>query len=612
MAKGKSKIYASDFENNVDVQSIQENKTRCWCAGIIEIHDDEENINIFNNISDWFNYIKDNCPSKSKIYFHNLGYDVHMILYHLYKLGYKYSEMDTKTGKPKLPQSYSIIGDDKGTFYQLSINFGDTYVLIRDSLKLCAGTLKKIAKDLKVDEKYWKIEEDQDFYRLRREEGHVLTDEEIKYMTNDIMSLAKIMCELEKIGMTRKLTAASYALDEYKKCLHKEFYPDDDETSPFYNKKINGTFRAFFPVLDNEVDSFCRKAYKGGWCYNNSDGEIQDGKHYVYDINSMFPSMLHSFVDKSSGIKYGGEYPIGKPTYFTGDNIPNHGLYFVHIGAIFVVKDKHLPFIQIKHSRLFMENEFIKDSGGYLELWLTKPDFELFFEQYDVKYYEVIDGYSFASREGLFENFIDKFYALKEKAAREGNATEKLRSKTVMNAFYGKTGQRNENKIPHYEFIDDILKIRTYDGEVDDSETVYVPIAAYCTAYARSYIIRIAQKHFDIFQYSDTDSIHTTGKCDDIWVDPYAMGAWDCEEDDIVKARYVRQKTYIEVRSDGSQIVKACGLPDDCKKKIISEYGDNLINVFDYGFCTDGKLMRKKVVGGVILCDSQFAIKRKK
>lgn len=606
------KIYAADFENTVDENSVKNCETRVWCAGIISIHDDEDKIKIFNNIDDWIEYIK-TLPKGSKIYFHNANYDISFILYYLHKNNYKYCDMIVKTGMPTQKNGYSIIGTPEGNYYQLSINFGSTYVLIRDSLKLVVGKLSKIAKDLKVDEKYWKIEEPQDFYTKERLEGHILTDEEIKYMTNDVMSLAKIMCQLEDIGMTNKLTAASYALYELKKCIHHRYHPDDDETLPWYNKMIKSTFRCFFPLLDDSVDAFCRKSYKGGWCYVKAENTIQEGKHYVMDVNSMYPAMLKGFTTPD-GQTYGGVYPTGKPEEFEG-YIPDKGLYIVRIIALFKVKENHLPFLQVKKGfgGRMNQSEFIKDSGGYMELYLTKPDYELFFEQYDVIDYKIMNGYVFNATKGLFNNFIDKFYAIKEEGAREKNPTKKLRGKTVMNSSYGKLGQRGHNRICHYEWDDkEILRIRTNKNEVDDSETIFVPAAAYCTSYARSYIVRLAQKNYDIFQYSDTDSMHLTGMPEGLWIDPYAMGAWDCEEDDIVKARYVRQKTYIEIRSDGSQILKACGLPEECKQQVIEKYGDKLIEKFDYGFVADGKLMRKKVKGGVILYNTQFAIKERK
>ena len=607
-------IYSADFENTVDEKSIENKETRVWAAGLWDIHTSEDTFKAFTSIDEWFEYVKNNCPKGSKIYFHNMNYDIQFVMYHLNKLGYEcVYEANQKTGKPIKEKSYYIIGTDKGNFYQTAINFdGNNYVLIRDSLKLVAGKLAKIGKDLKIDEQYWKIEEPQDFYTREREEGHQLTDEEYKYLRNDVLLLGKILLELEKIGMLKKLTAASYALEEMKKCIHLDVHPNDDMTG-WYTRRINSTFRSYFPLLSDEDDQYCRNAYKGGWCYNNTDGDIKKGHLYVYDINSMYPSMLHGFTDKITGEEIGGVYPIGYPDKYDGKINDPDGIYIVHIYAMFTLKKDHLPFIQVKNHRYIMENEFITDSGGYMELYLCKPDFELLFEQYDVIDYKIIDSYDFSYNKGIFKSFIDKFYKIKEEGAREKNPTKKMRGKSVLNSSYGKMGQRGHEPIARYNFDENgILRITSSEDDLDDSQTVYVPVAAFCTAYARSYIVRIAQKHFSSFYYSDTDSCHSSEKWDDIWIDKYAMGAWDCEEDDIVEARYIRQKCYIEIKEDGEQIVKAGGLPAETKQFIINQYGGDLINKFDYGFSCQGKLMRKKVKGGVILKNSSFEIKKKK
>ena len=46
-----------------------------------------------------------------------------------------------------------------------------------------------------------------------------------------------------------KYTSASEALTEFKRIF----------------KKDGNKFRTFFPVLDETIDGFCRKAYRGGW-----------------------------------------------------------------------------------------------------------------------------------------------------------------------------------------------------------------------------------------------------------------------------------------------------------------------------------------------------------
>ena len=92
----------------------------------------------------------------------------------------------------------------------------------------------------------------------------------------------------------------------------------------------------------------------------------------------------------------------------------------------------------------------------------------------------------------------------------------------------------------------------------EQKDGIYLPIGAFITAYAREKTIRTSQaiKDYsiekyekDLYYYSDTDSIHTGLPIEELKkfcdIDPVKLGAWK-HEGDFTKARFVRQKCYLE------------------------------------------------------------------
>ena len=86
-------------------------------------------------------------------------------------------------------------------------------------------------------------------------------------------------------------------------------------------------------------------------------------------------------------------------------------------------------------------------------------------------------------------------------------------------------------------------------------------------------------------------------------IDDVELGKWK-HESTFSKARFVRQKTYIEIINKNMEIT-CSGMPKTCYKYVT---WDN----FKTGFKCGGKLMYRHVKGGVILEDSEFTIKEEK
>ena len=215
---------------------------------------------------------------------------------------------------------------------------------------------------------------------------------------------------------------------------------------------------------------------------------------------------------------------------------------------------------------------------------------------------------------GLFKEYIDKWIGIKNESTISGNKGMRQVAKIMLNSLYGKfaTGLDVKSKIPYLE--NDIVKYFTTPP--DRKEGVYLPMGAFITAYAREKTIRTSQaiKTYsiekygkDMYCYSDTDSVHTLLPIEELKqfceIDDVKLGAWK-HESHFTKARFIRQKTYLEM-IDGEMKITCAGLPQRC-------YDEVSWDSFKVGMKVDGKLRFKHVKGGVNLVDIEFTIKEDK
>lgn len=124
---------------------------------------------------------------------------------------------------------------------------------------------------------------------------------------------------------------------------------------------------------------------------------------------------------------------------------------------------------------------------------------------------------------------------------------------------------------------DDIVHYRITEKEEKDG--IYLPVGAFITAYAREKTIRTSQaiKDYsiekygkDLYIYSDTDSIHSLLPIEELKkfcdIDSVRLGAWK-HEGNFEKAKFIRQKCYIEMIEEEMQITCA-GMPKSCYKYV--------------------------------------------
>lgn len=568
------KKFTADFET----ATWLENETWVWAWAVCNIED--EKIEIGNNINSFINFcIKENNPI---LYFHNLKFDGEFIINWCIENGFKWvdkkEDIENKT--------FTTLITDMGQFYNITIYFkvGNKKVkkvTIYDSLKIIPFSVEQIAKSFNLPISKLKID-----YKMPRAKGHILTEEEKEYIKNDVLIVAKALKVLFSEGLTR-MTEGSNALNNYKEILTKS------------------KFEHYFPELDYETDKDIRQAYKGGFTYLNPIYKEKDVKNgVVLDVNSLYPSVM-----------YTEKLPFGDPIYYEGkykeDKV--YDLYIQMITCSFELKKDKIPTIQIKNNRMFFKpNEYLTSSNNEIVcLVLTSVDLKLFLEQYNVYDLDYISGWKFKSIKGLFTDYIDKWIKIKIDATKSGNKGMRTLAKLMLNSLYGKfaTSMDSRLKMP-FLGDDEIIHYKMQDKET--KKGIYLPMGCFITAYARNKTIRTSQaikdyslKKYgkDLYIYSDTDSIHTLLPIEELKqfcdIDPVRLGAWK-HEGSFTKARFIRQKCYIEEIDNEIQITCA-GMPKTCYSQVNWEN-------FRTGLTVHGKLTFSHVKGGVILKETDFTI----
>lgn len=562
-------IYIADFETTTEQFYNKYGFTRVWACGVVKMSDSSVDF-IGESIDDFIEWCQNN--HKAKVFFHNLKFDGEFILSYILRNNFVYDD-DLSS-----ENSYSSIIDNFGTWYMLKVNFKGSVVTFYDSFKKLPFKVEELGKMLKLPEQKLVID-----YDIERPDGYHMTEEEKQYLIHDCVIVSKALKSL----FDKDMTCLTLSGDAQK--FYKKLFPNPRQ------------YEYTFPAISVEEDTEIRLSYKGGFVYCNNDfaGQIVEG--CSFDVNSLYPYVLHEcLLPMGSPIKYKGKYKEDK--YFP--------LYIQHIMVDFKVKDGYLPSIQIKHSR-FNESEYLTKSDGVVSLYLTKPDLELFLEHYDILFIKYIDGYKFNGSTKLFKTYVDYWYKEKADAKASGEPTRLMIAKLMLNSLYGRYGMgtMRVNKLAYLE--DDIIHYELNKPTFVSPQ--YTALASFVTAYARCITIRASQSCYEkgIYLYSDTDSVHIKGyePPQDMKIDDYELGAWKNEGNFVGK--FIRPKTYIKLKHDKENKpyidITCAGMPANIKNQI--KELPNPLETFQIGYCSIGKLVPKRVKGGVILVNMTYTLK---
>lgn len=623
--------YMGDFETTVfDNQTY----TEVWAAAMVPFWTEE--VSILHRIDDMFNKLK-NLYGNICIFFHNLKFDGSFwipFLEQTLKLQQAYMVLEKDGQKTyrwieqKYMQNntYKYMISDRGQWYNIIIKVNNKFIEIRDSLKLLPFSVEEIGHSFKTKHKKLTME-----YKGVRYAGCEITDEEKEYIANDVLVVKEALEIMFNEGHNG-VTIGSCCLKEFKKTYDKWdyqiFFPN------LYDMKIDEEYGA--PTAGDYV----RKAYRGGWCYlvPEKAGWIhKDG--LTADVNSLYPSMMSS--------QSGNRYPVGKPTFWKGDYIPEQArkpgrYYFVRVKTRFYLRKNYLPFIQLKNSFLYIGTENLTTSdvrdenGNYCEtvempdgtlrstavtMTMTMTDWELFKKHYELVDTEILDGCWFFSEIGIFDEYINKYAEMK----KTSKGARRTLAKLFLNNLYGKEAASTDSSFK-IAYVKEDGVIGFFPVKEHAKAPGYIPCGAAITSYSRCFTITAAQQNYygpneRGFIYADTDSIHCDLRPEEvkgITVHPTEFCCWKLESywDEAI---FTRQKTYIEhvTHEDGEPIetpfydVKCAGMPKKSKQIFLDkmEAGEYDLTDFKIGLKVEGKLTPKRIRGGVVLQETTYEMR---
>ena len=646
----KPRIFAGDFETTV---YEGQDSTEVWSACCAELFSDTEP-QVFHSIDELYDYfLALDCDIL--VYFHNLKFDGEFWLWFIinvlhYEQDYFQIGDDVSTvtwnNKYKMKnKTFQYCISDMGQWYSITIRVRNHTIEIRDSLKLLPFSIKEIGKAFNTKHKKLDME-----YKGYRYAGCEITEEEKKYIQNDVYVLKEAL-EIMYEEKHTKLTIGSCCLSEYRRIIGR-----DDYTMMF--PKLNEIELDESIYGAPNVDAYIRKSYKGGWCYIVKEKANQIKRNgTTADVNSLYPSMMHS--------ESGNRYPIGKPKFWTGNEIPDEAVapnkyFFVRIKTRFYIKPNHLPFIQIKGNYLYKGTESLESSDVWdkktqkyytqyyddlhnlhdtrVTLTLTMTDYYLFLEHYNPVDFEILDGCWFYVAVGIFDEYIDTYKKIK----LECKGAKRTLAKLYLNNLYGKFASSTESDFK-VAYMKEDESVGFFSVPADDKTIGYIPVGSAITSYARNFTIRAAQKNYygkdkRGFIYADTDSIHCDLRPEEIkgiTVHDKNFCCWKLEASWDV-GLFVRQKTYIEhvVAEDLKPIdkpyynVKCAGMPQRCKNLFLKSMGEDVdlgnkiqdyeqefidvprkLEDFKIGLKVPGKLLPRRIKGGVLLVDSMYEMR---
>ena len=600
------RIYAADFETTTG--AVNPDKTCVWSFCVDEVGKYEPEI--FGSIDDFMNFCKDQTRGiRKRIYFHNLKFDGQFILYHLlHVLNYQTAIVDGEMIPPRklLNGECVYVVSDVGQWYYIAFKTNNVLIEVRDSLKILPFTLKEIGNSF--CKRFKKSE-------MNYDEKTSLADctkEDIEYIKNDVLVLSEAISFLTHANGEESVFKPIHSLTIGGACL-QEFKTKNYGENKNIMIRLSETEVPFECDYAN-ADAYIRAAYRGGYCYVKKGIEGREIKKpgFTADVNSLYPFVM-CWKYSGNAYPYGkGVFKTGKPSKvaFTDDSY----YFYMRVKVSFKVRDGYVPTIQKKNSFLYLQNAYLESSsmmdyktGKYIgkpriiEMTFSKDDFILFCEHYKILKIEYLDHIEFRTSTGIFDEYIEEFAKIK----RESKGAVRTLSKLFQNNLYGQMAKSDNSS---YKLVKNGGGGLAFEiVEAHNKKTVNIAIGAAITSKARFYQITNIQKNITRFCYSDTDSLHCIGDPSEFVgrIDETEYGAYKIENQ-WNRAKFVRQKTYIEELTDGTLNICAAGMTPEQKDKFRREY---TFEDFKRGLTIKGgKLKPKAVEGGVILEEVDFTI----
>lgn len=560
---------------------------------------------------------------------------------------------------------YSI--SDRGMWYTITIRVNNHYIQIRDSLKLLPFSVKQIGQSFGTKHKKLDME-----YHGFRYAGCEITDKEKGYIANDVLVVKEALEIMFNEGHD-KLTIGSCCLEEYKnicnsstqnQLTYEEMFPN------VYDIEINSAEHKYSTagewIRKSYRGGWCYLV-KGKENKQYTNGTTAD-VNSLYP--SMMSSESGNYYPIGTPYFWTGNFIpdealINNRYYFvrikTRFYIKPNKLPFIQIKSSFLYKGtESLETSDVYDSRTGEYYTHWADKDGNLhdtrvELTLTMTDYKLLLEHYELVDFEILDGCWFYTQIGIFDEYIEKYKKIKLERA----GAMKTLAKLFLNNLYGKMASTTDSSFK-IAYIKDDKSVGFLPVAEHDKKPGYIPVGSAITSYARNFTIRSAQQNYHGvnergFIYADTDSIHCDLEPDQIKgikVHDKNFCCWKLEScwD---TAYFTRQKTYIEhivaenLKPVGEPYfnIKCAGMPDRCKDLFAlsmagtadyngytdkatgehKEWSDEekeflfepethkpiirTLNDFKVGLKVWGKLVPKRIRGGILLVETTYEMR---
>ena len=438
------------------------------------------------------NELNININRRLVIYVHNLGYEFQFMR--------KLFEWDTV---------FSI--DERKPIKALTtggFEFRDSYILSGYNLESLASNL--------VNHKNRKMVGDLD-YKLIRHHKTEITDEELKYMENDVTIILNYINEqLEQYGNITKIPLTNTGrVREYVK--HKCYYTEGKSKYKSSKSKQNN-YRFIMDNLTLKPDEYLKlkRTFMGGFTHSNP---IHTDK-VLKDVNSI------DFTSSYPSVMIAEQFPMGTGFSPTKEDILKNGYdyYINNFCCMMNISVQNLKNIFIydsylSESKCKIEGEKLITNGRvfsaeYLNTYMTDVDYSIFKRCYSWDRIEIHDLICYP-KGYLPKPIIESILALYQDKTTlkgvKGKEVEYLLSKGMLNSIYGMT-------------VTDIVKDEiTYEDEWGQEQAsieeeierynskksrfLFYPWGVWVTAYARRNLWLGILAIKEDYIYSDTDSI---------------------------------------------------------------------------------------------------------
>lgn len=661
----QKRYFSCDFETTVyDGQT----STEVWASAVVELY--TEDVLIFHSLGDTLDYFS-KLKCNIVAYYHNLKFDGSFWIDYLIKAGFKQAyferdkenlEYEWKPNKFMENKEFKYSISDRGQWYTITIKINGFFIEIRDSLKLLPFSVERIGKSFGT--KHHKLDMEYTGYRFA---GCEITPKEKQYIANDVLVVKEALEIMFNQGH-KKLTIGACCLSEFKALVGKydydNFFPD------IYDFKIDKSVYLFDNagqwILRSYKGGWCYLVPEKANKIITNGITFDVNSLYPSVMHSMsgnrYPVGLPNFWSGNfipdKALKPNKYYFVHVKTRFY---IKDGYLPFIQIkGNSHYKGTEALTTSDVYDFKTKKYYTKYKDANGNIcdtrvDLYLTCTDYKLFLEHYNTVDFEIIDGCYFFSEIGLFDDYIDKYKEIKMNSKGAVRESAKL----FLNNLYGKLASSTDSSFK-VAYLKDDDSLGFVPVEEHNKKPGFIPCGSAITSYARNFTIRAAQKNYhgankSGFIYADTDSIHCDLPIDEIkgvmlhdnefchWK---AETSWDY-------GLFVRQKTYIEhivcenLKSieDPYLNIKCAGMPKKCKdlfelsvsgyspdeydkltdeelKKRKAKRSDKYtkeelkfittkreITDFKIGLVVPGKLLPKRIPGGIVLKDTTYEMR---